>query len=59
MVTKCNTFVDYIPKMANVSVKNINVWYIVLAIPNKPMGALGLGIKLNTFLGTRWKSMPP
>lgn len=59
MVVRCNTFVDYIPKMAIVSAKNINVWYIILAIPNKPIGALGLGIKLGTFLSTYWKPMPP
>jgi hypothetical protein len=59
MVARCNTSVDYILKMANASMKKINVWYIVLAIPNKPMGALGLGIKLGTFLGTHRKSMPP
>jgi len=32
--------------------ENNGVWYIILAAPNKFMGALGLGIKSSTFFGT-------
>jgi len=38
--------------MADVLKKMNNVWYIVLITPNKLIGALGLGIKLNTVHAT-------
>jgi hypothetical protein len=41
-----NKTIDWIPQIANVLTKNINVWYTALATPNKFMSFWGSWIKL-------------
>jgi hypothetical protein len=50
VVAKRNMTISWILKMANVLAKNNGAWHTPLAAPIKLVGALGLGIKLGTFL---------
>ncbi len=52
VATKWNTAVSWIPKMTIVLAKNSDALHTVLATPNKPVGALDLGIRLSGLLDT-------